>query len=170
MAHSVSRNLHEDLTGEQRSIKTPKESRWWWIINTRKTATFCETKAIDRFYFILFLVLLIYLTYNILLVLPYIDMNLPWVYMCSPSWTPSHLLPHPIPLGHPSAPALSTLYHASNLDWRFVSHVIIYMFQCHSPISSCPRLLPQSPYICVSFVVSHTGVIVTIFLNLIFMC
>ena len=29
-----------------------------------------------------------------------------------------HLSPHPIPLGHPSAPALSTLYHASNLDWR----------------------------------------------------
>ena len=38
---------------------------------------------------------------------------------------PSHLPPHPIPLGHPSAPAPSTLYHASNLDWRFVSHVII---------------------------------------------
>ena len=32
--------------------------------------------------------------------------------------TPSHLPPHPIPLGHPSAPALSTLSHASNLDWR----------------------------------------------------
>ena len=30
---------------------------------------------------------------------------------------PSHLPPHPIPLGHPRAPALSTLSHASNLDW-----------------------------------------------------
>ena len=48
--------------------------------------------------------------------LPYIDMNQPWVYMCSPSWLPSHLPPHPIPLGHPSAPALSTLYHALNMD------------------------------------------------------
>ena len=28
---------------------------------------------------------------------------------------------------HPSAPAPSILYHASNLDWRFVSHRIIYM-------------------------------------------
>ena len=28
---------------------------------------------------------------------------------------------HPIPLGHPSAPALSTLYHASDLDWRSIS-------------------------------------------------
>ena len=57
---------------------------------------------------------------------------------------PSHLPLHPIPLGHPSAPALSTLYHTLNLDWRFISHVIIYMFQCHSPISSCSRHLPQS--------------------------
>ena len=31
---------------------------------------------------------------------------------------PSHLLPHTIPLGHPSAPAPSFPYPASNLDWR----------------------------------------------------
>ena len=30
---------------------------------------------------------------------------------------PSHLPPHPILQGHPSAPALSTLSHALNLDW-----------------------------------------------------
>ena len=59
-------------------------------------------------------------------------MNQPWVYMCSPSWTPSHLPPHPIPQGHPSAPALSTLSHALNLDWQSVSYMIIYMFQCYS--------------------------------------
>ena len=57
---------------------------------------------------------------------------------------PSHLPPHPIPLGHPSAPALSTLSHASNLDCRSVSHMIIYMFQCYSLRSSHPRLLPES--------------------------
>ena len=33
-----------------------------------------------------------------------------------------NLPPHLIPQGHPSAPALSTLSHASNLDWRSVSH------------------------------------------------
>ena len=38
---------------------------------------------------------------------------------------PSHLPPHTIPLGHPSAPALSILYHASSLVWRFVK-VFIY--------------------------------------------
>ena len=48
----------------------------------------------------------------------------------------SHLPPHTIPLGHPSASALSILYPASNLDWRFVPFMILYMFQCHSPKSS----------------------------------
>ena len=52
---------------------------------------------------------------------------------------------HTIPLGHPSAPAPSILYPASNLDWRFISHMILYTFQCHSPKSSHPLPLPQSP-------------------------
>ena len=30
------------------------------------------------------------------------------------------LNPHPIPQGHPSALALSTLSHAANLDWRSI--------------------------------------------------
>ena len=51
----------------------------------------------------------------------------------SPSWTPpSHLPPHPIPQGHPSALTLGALSPASNLDWRSVSHMVIYMCQCHS--------------------------------------
>ena len=61
---------------------------------------------------------------------------------------PSHLPPHPIPLGHPSAPAPSILYHASKLDWQFISHMIIYMIQCHSPKPSRPRPLLQSPKDC----------------------
>ncbi|KAB0352879.1 hypothetical protein FD754_017736 [Muntiacus muntjak] len=56
----------------------------------------------------------------------------------------------------------TNLSHASNLGWRSVSHLMIYMFQCYSLRSSHPRLLPQSPkvwlslpsfkipYICVS--------------------
>ena len=51
---------------------------------------------------------------------------------------PSHLPLHPIPQGHPSAPALSTLSHASNLDWWSISHM---MFQCYSLKSSHPLLL-----------------------------
>ena len=51
-------------------------------------------------------------------VLPYIDMNQPWCTCVPYPEAPSHLPPHPIPLGHPSAQALSTLFHASNLDWH----------------------------------------------------
>ena len=43
----------------------------------------------------------------------------------------SHLPPRTIPLGRLSAPAPSIQYHASNLDWWFVSYMILYMFQCH---------------------------------------
>ena len=49
--------------------------------------------------------------------------------VCVPhSEPPSHLPPHTIPLGHPSAPAPSFLYPASNLDWQFISYAILYMF------------------------------------------
>ena len=87
---------------------------------------------------------------------------------------PSHLSPHPIPQGHPSASSLSALSHASNLDWRSVSHTIIYMSQCYSLKSSHPRLLPPSPkvyslHLCLSCCLAYR-VIITIFLNSIYMC
>ena len=86
---------------------------------------------------------------------------------------PSHLPPHIIPLGHPSAPAPSILYPASNLDWGFVSYMILYMFQCHSPKSSHPLPLPQSPkdcsiHLCLFCCLTYRA-IVTIFLNSIYM-
>ena len=84
------------------------------------------------------------------------------------------LLLHPIPQGHHGAPALSTLSHASNLDWRSVSHMIIYMFQCYFLKSSHPRLFPHSPkdwsiHLCLFCCLTYR-VIVTIFLNSIYMC
>ena len=87
---------------------------------------------------------------------------------------PSHLPPYTISLGHPNAPAPSILYPASNLDWRFVSYMILYMFQCHSPKSSHPHPLPQSPkdcsiHLCLFCCLAYR-VIVTIFLNFIYMC
>ena len=74
---------------------------------------------------------------------------LKWIhhrYTCVPHPEPSSLLPpHTLPLGRPSAPAPSIQYRASNLDWQFISYMILYMFQCHSPKSSHPLPLPQSP-------------------------
>ena len=101
-------------------------------------------------------------------------MNQPWVYMCPQSWTPSHLPPHSIPQGCPSAPALSAQFHALNLDWRSISHMVIYMFQCYSLKSPHPRFFPQSPkvcslYLCLFCYLAYR-VIVTIFLNSIYMC
>ena len=68
---------------------------------------------------------------------------------------PSHLPPHTIPLGHPSAPAPSFLYPASNLDWQFVSYMILYMFQCHSPKSLPPTESKRLSYTSVSLLLSH---------------
>ena len=98
--------------------------------------------------------------------------NLPQVYTGSLSWTPSLLPTHTIPLGCPSAPAPSILYPASNLDWQFVSYMILYMFQCYSPKSSHPLPLPQSPkdcslHLCLFCCLTYR-VIVTIFLNSIY--
>ena len=86
----------------------------------------------------------------------------------------SHLPPHTIPLGPSSAPVLSILYPASNLDWQFVSYMILYMFQYHSPKSSHPLPLPQSPkdcsvHLCLFCCLAYR-VIITIFLNSIYMC
>ena len=87
---------------------------------------------------------------------------------------PSSLLPpHTIPLGRPSAPAPSIQYCASNLDRRLISYMILYMFQCHSPKSSHPLPLPQSPKDCsihqCLFCCLTYRVIITIFLNSIYM-
>ena len=87
---------------------------------------------------------------------------------------PSHLPPRTIPLGHPSAPAPSIQYPASNLDWWFISYMILYMFQCHSPKSSHPLPLPQSPkdcsiHLCLFCCLAYR-VIVAIFLNSIYIC
>ena len=94
---------------------------------------------------------------------------------CVPHPEPrSHLPSHPIPQDHPSAPALSTLSHALNLDWQSSSHMVIYMFQCYSLKSSHLCRLPQSPKVCslhLCFFCCFTyRVIITIFLNSIYMC
>ena len=115
----------------------------------------------------------IFSLYNIVLVFPYINMNPPQVYTCPHPEPPSRLPPRTISMGHPRAPAPSILYPASDLDWRFVSYMILYRFQCHSPKSSHSLPLPQSPKDCsillCLFCCLAYRVIITIFLNSIYM-
>ena len=71
---------------------------------------------------------------------------------------PSNFPPHTIPLGHPSAPAPSILYPASNLDWRFVSYMILYVSMPFSqiiPPSPSPSESKSLFYTSVSLLLSH---------------
>ena len=95
-------------------------------------------------------------------------------YTCVPHPEPSSLLPpHIIPPGHPSAPAPSIQHRASNLDWRLISYMVLYIFQFHSPKSCHPLPLPHSPKDCsihqCLFCCLVYRVIVTIFLISIYM-
>ena len=114
------------------------------------------------------------LLYNTVLVLPYIDMNPPRVYMSSQSSTPLPPTPHIISLDHPHTPAPRILYPILNIDWRFNSYTIVYMLQCHSSKSSHPLPLPLSPkvrytHLCLFCCLAYR-VIIAIFLNSIYMC
>ena len=93
-------------------------------------------------------VFLFFLNFTILYWFCHISKWIRHRYTCVPHPEPSSLLPpHTISLSHPSAPAPSIQYSASNLDWRLVSYTL-YMFQCHSPKSSHPLPLPQRPKDC----------------------
>ena len=133
------------------------------------------SKSFKNHLLLLFIYLFI-LLYNIVLVLPHINMNPPWEWTCSQSRAPlppplSHT--HTIPPSHPSATAPSILHPALNRDWWFVSYMILYMFQCHSPKLFYPLPLPQSPkncsiHLCLFCSLAYR-VIITIFLNSIYM-
>ena len=87
----------------------------------------------------------------------------------SSSWNPSSLPPHPIPLGCPSALAFSTLFHASNLDWSSISHVVNAILSNHPTLTFSHRVLKYVLYICVFCCLAYR-VVVNIFLNSVYMC
>ena len=139
--------------------------RYWWLTRIYCFVLYYFFLSFFKFNSILFLTLQYCIGFAI-----YQHESTTGIHEPEPS---SHLPPHTIPLGHPSAPAPSFLYHASNLDWWLVSYMILYMFQCHSPKSSHPLPLPQSPRDCsihqCLFCCLVYRVIVTIFLNSIYM-
>ena len=119
-------NYHQDMESYWTSFIIKEKQ----IKDTMRCHLTPARMVIFFFFYIIHIYIYIYKLYNIVLVLPYINMNPPQVYTCSPSWT--LLPPHTIPLGHPSAPAPSIQYCESNLDWQLVSYMILYMFQCQS--------------------------------------
>ena len=86
-----------------------------------------------KFYFIFKL-------YNIVLVLPYIEMNLPQAYTCSPSWT---LLPPPSPY-HPSGSSQCTSpkHPVSCIEPGLATRFIHDIIHVSMPFS---QIFPPSP-------------------------
>ena len=125
------------------------------------------------FFWSQFYLFIYFFTLQYALVLPYIGMNQPWVYLCSPSWT--NLLP-PSP-SHPSGssqctspkhpvswfePGLAVHFTCDNLHVSMpFSHII--------PSSPSPRVQKTVLYMCL-FCCLPYRVIVTIFLNSIYIC
>ena len=101
--------------------------------------------------------------------LPYIHINQPWVYMCSPSW-PS--LPSPSP-SHPSGSSQCT---NPEHPVSCIEHELAIYFTCDDICVSMlfsqiisPRLFPQSPkvcslYLCLFCCLAYR-VIITVFLK-----
>ena len=123
--------------------------------------------------FFKFLIIIIILLYNIVSALPYINMHPPRVYTCSPSWTS---LPPPSPY-HPSGSSQCTSpkhpLSCIKPGLGFISYMILYMFECHSPTSS-PLPFPQIPkdcsiHLCLFCCLAYR-VVITIFLNSVYMC
>ena len=116
-----------------------------------------------RIYFIYFFFL-----YNIVLVLPYINMNLPWVYMCSPSRTPPTsptfiLSLWVIPVHQPRA---SCIMHRTWTGDLF--HIWYYTYfnailPNHPTLALSHRVQKTVLYICVFFAVLHTGLLLPSF-------
>ena len=92
----------------------------------------------DRFFFLIFYFYFI-LLYNTVLVLAYIDMNPPRVYMSSQTWTP---LPPPTP-HHPSgsSPCTSPKHPASRVEHRLAIRFLHDSIHVSMPFS---QIIPPS--------------------------
>ena len=87
-----------ELSGhlERANIARNTSQRKWNLSRVFFVLFFSELFSFKKMFFsnYLFIYLFLILLYNTVLVLPYIDMNPPWVYMSSQSWTPPATLPY----------------------------------------------------------------------------
>ena len=92
----------------------------WWILSLLSMMYLPSIIFIYFFNINVFILIRGELLYNIVLVLPYIDMNPPRVYLCSPSWAP---LPPPSP-SHPSgsSPCTSPEHSVSCIEPGLAIH------------------------------------------------
>ena len=124
--------------------------------------------------FLIIIIIIFFLLYNIVLILHTSTCihhgctRVPHPEPCS------HLTPHTIPLGHSSAPALSFLYPA--IEPGLVIHFLYDIIHVLMPFSQIipPFPLSQSPkdcsiHLCLFGCLTYR-VVVTIFLNSIYMC
>ena len=92
------------------------------------------------FFFHVLVFYFIFKLYNIVFVLPNMEMNPPQAYMCSPSWT---LLPPPSPY-HPSGSSQCTSpkHPVSCIEPRLATHFIYDIIRISMPFS---KIIPPSP-------------------------
>ena len=88
-----------------------------YLINT----SWCIDRMIT--FFLIFIFTLFYFT-----ILYWFCHTLTWIHHRY-TWVPNPEPPPPhiISLDHPRAPAPSILYPVSNIDWHFISYMIVYM-------------------------------------------
>ena len=113
---------------------------WKTIALTRRTFVDKVMSLFFIYFFKIFFKLFIFLLYNTVLVLSYINMNLPWVYMSSQSWTP---LPPPSPYHlSGSSQCTSPKHPVSCIEHRLVIHFLHDSIHVSMPFS---QIIPPSP-------------------------
>ena len=134
------------LVSRFKKIKLIKQLWPCWCISTgfflKMLVFFFLFFSIDWFYFVFILFFKFYFIflYNTVLVLPYIDMNPPWVYMCSPTWT---LLPPPTQYHlSGSSPCTSPKHPVSCIEHRLA--VRFLHDSIHVSMPFC-QIIPPSP-------------------------
>ena len=145
---------------------SPSECTGWISLQSKGLSRVFSNTTVQKHQFFgaqlfifYYLLLLLFLLYNIILVLPYINMNPLPVYMCSPSWTP---LPPPSPYHSSGSSQCSIPEHpVSCIEPGLAIHFPYDILHVSMPFS---KIIPPSPspseskspfYTSVSLLLSH---------------